>query len=255
MTGCLIDKVALVTGGGLGIGRSTARAFAREGAKVVVADKDDADGKETVRLIKETAGEAIFVKTDVARADDVEAMVEAAVEVYGRLDCAFNNAGIQGPVYVRTADFSEEDWDRVIGVNLKGVWLCLKYEISQMLVQGKGTIVNMSSAAGLVGGSIVGPAYVASKHGVVGLTRASALEYGKQSIRVNAVCPGLILTRMGQSLFTGDPEIEKTLIAQHPVGRVGTPSEVAEAVIWLCSDAASFVTGQALAVDGGYVAQ
>lgn len=251
----LEHKVALVTGGGLGIGRASALLFAEAGAKVVVADIDGEAGRETVRLINQRGPEALFVQADVARSAEVEEMVVTAVGAFGRLDCAFNNAGIQGPLHVKTAEFAEEDWDQVVNVNLKGVWLCMKYEIAQMLAQGGGAIVNMSSAAGLVGGSVVGPAYVASKHGVVGLSKTAALEYGESGIRVNAVCPGLILTRMGEKMFTGESDSDQALIEQHPMGRVGLPHEVAEAVVWLCSDAASFVTGQALAIDGGYVAQ
>jgi NAD(P)-dependent dehydrogenase (short-subunit alcohol dehydrogenase family) len=251
----LNQRVALVTGGGLGIGRESALALARAGAKVVIVDIDEQAGEETASLARASGAESIFIKADVAHAADVEAMIEETVETFGRLDCAINNAGIQGPVYVPTADYDEEDWDRVIEVNLKGVWLCLKFEIKQMLQQNGGTIVNMSSAAGIVGGSVTGPAYVASKHGVVGLTRAAALEYASYGIRVNAVCPGMITTRMSQALLTGEPGVEEALIAQHPIARAGMPEEVAEAVIWLCSKASSFVTGHALAVDGGYVAQ
>lgn len=254
MMGRLGGKVALVTGGSSGIGRASVLAFAREGAKVVVADVNVEGGKETVRLVKEADGEAIFVKADVSQAVEVEAMVDKAVETYGRLDCAFNNAGIEGALYVSAADYDEVMWDHVLGINLKGMWLSMKYEIPQMLEQGGGAIVNMASLAGLVGSS-VNVAYVASKHGVVGLTKAAAIEYAQKNIRINAVCPGVIRTRMGESLFLGNSDIESRVVGLHPVGRLGNPEEVAEAVLWLVSDAASFVVGAALSVDGGWVAQ
>ena len=253
MAGRVEGKVALVTGGSSGIGRASALLLAREGAKVVVADVNCEDGEGTVRIIEEEDGDAIFVETDVSRATDVEAMVRRAVETYGRLDCAFNNAGIKAEEGAYTADYTEDDWDRVIGVNLKGVWLCCKYEIGQMLRQGGGAIVNMSSALGLVGDRNH-PAYVASKHGVIGLTQAAALEYAPQHIRVNALCPGWVDTPMTRDDLD-NPEMTEGIMAQEPMARVGTPEEVAEAVVWLCSDGASFVTGHAMAVDGGYVAQ
>ena len=253
MAELLKGKVALVTGGGSGIGRASALAFAREGARGVVADVVVEGGEETVGMIKKAGGEAIFVKADVAQAAEVEAMVNKAVETYGRLDCAYNNAGIAGTV-VSTADYTEEDWDRVIAINLKGVWLCMKYEIPQMLKQGGGAIVNTSSTLGLVGmGST--SAYAASKHGVAGLTKTAALEYAQKGIRVNAVCPGVISTPMVERIISDNPEFEAQVIGVEPVGRKGAPEEVAEAVVWLCSDAASFVTGHPMAVDGGWVAQ
>ena len=245
-------KVALVTGAGSGIGRAGALAFAREGAKVVVADVVVEGGQETVGMIKEGGGEAIFVKTDVSKGAEVEAMVNKAVETYGRLDYAFNNAGIlgeMGPV----ADCTEENFDRVISVNLRGVWLSMKYEIPQMLAQGGGAIVNTSSIAGLTGGPGI-PAYVASKHGVAGLTKNAALEYAQAGIRVNAVCPGGIRTPMIDLYTHGDAEAEAQMHAMHPLGRMGEPEEIADAVVWLCSDAASFVTGHPMAIDGGTVA-
>lgn len=255
MPGQFEGKVALVTGGSSGIGRASALAFAREGAKVVVADVNVEGGEETLHMIAEAGGQAIFAKIDVSKADEVEHMVNRTIETYGRLDCAFNNAGIEGTILVPTADYTEEAWDQVIRINLKGVWLCMKYEIPQMLKLGRGAIVNTSSAVGLVGGSIAGSAYVASKHGVVGLTKAAALEYAQQDIRVNSVCPGVIRTQITEGLFQDDPELETRLAARQPVGRLGTPEDVAEAVVWLCSDAAAFVTGHAMAVDGGFVAQ
>ena len=258
MTGQLDGKVALVTGGGSGIGRASALAFAREGAKVVVVDVVVEGGEETVRLVKEADGDAIFVNADVSQAVEVEAMVSKVVETYGRLDYAYNNAGVPG-LRALTADVTEETWDKVISINLKGVWLCMKYEIPQMLRQGSGAIVNTSSVYGLVGSS-GRPAYIASKHGVAGLTKAAALEYAQQGIRINAVCPGYIRTPMIDQVLTEYPEdqlpaVEAMIIEREPIGRMGIPAEVAEAVIWLCSDAASFVTGHTMAVDGGYVAQ
>jgi NAD(P)-dependent dehydrogenase (short-subunit alcohol dehydrogenase family) len=253
MTGRFEDKVALVTGGASGIGRATALAFAREGAKVVIADVLVDGGEETMRMIKGAGGQAIFVKTDVSKATEVEALIKKAVEIYGRLDYAFNNAGIEG-MMAPTADCTEENWDRTLSINLKGIWLCMKHEIPQMLKQGGGAIVNTASVAGLVGAQGL-PAYCASKGGVVQLTRAAALEYAKVGIRVNAVCPGAIHTPMVERLLSVQPEMEAALTAMQPVGRMGKPEEIAEAVIWLCSDAASFVTGLPMAVDGGMVAQ
>jgi NAD(P)-dependent dehydrogenase (short-subunit alcohol dehydrogenase family) len=250
----LEGKIALVTGGGSGIGRASAMAFARDGARVVVADVNTEGGEETVQAIKEAGGEAILVHADVSKGSAVAAMVRRTVEVFGRLDCAFNNAGVSGGSRNLTAEYPEEDWDRVISINLKGVWLCMKSEIPQMLKQGGGAIVNTASVAGLVG--IRGTsAYIASKHGVAGLTKAAALEYAESGIRINAVCPGYIRTPLLQPILDRYPGFEEQVIARHPVGRLGTPEEVAEAVVWLCSDAASFVTGHAMPVDGGYMAQ
>lgn len=245
------EQVALVTGAGSGIGRAAALAFARDGARVVASCIDAENGEETARLIRETGREAQFVLADVASAAEVERAVRLAIERHGRLDFAFNNAGIEG-VMASTADCTEENWDRTLTTNLKGVWLCMKYELKYMLEAGCGAIVNCSSVAGLVGFQQL-PAYVASKHGIVGLTRTAALEYAKQGIRVNAVCPGVIHTAMVDRILNEHPDMP--LVAGEPIGRMGTPDEVAAAVIWLCSDSASFVTGQALAVDGGWVAQ
>jgi NAD(P)-dependent dehydrogenase (short-subunit alcohol dehydrogenase family) len=247
------SEVSLVTGGASGIGRAAALAFAREGAKVVVADVQAEGGEETVRMIRETGGQATFVKTDVSKAAEVEMLVKKAVDTYGRLDFAFNNAGTEGTM-APTADCTEDNWDRTISINLKGIWLCMKHEIPQMLKQGSGAIVNMASVAGLVGFRGL-PAYCASKGGVVQLTRTAALEYAKAGIRVNVVCPGVIRTPMVERLLSGRPEAEEGFIAMEPVGRMGKPEEVAEAVVWLCSDAASFVTGHPMTVDGGLVAQ
>lgn len=251
----LQGKVVLVTGGSSGIGKATALAFAKEGARVVIADMAVAGAEETVETIKGGGGEALFVRTDVSEAADVQDMVHKTIQAYGRLDCAFNNAGISGSLFTPTADYAEETWDKVIGINLKGVWLCMKYEIGRMLKQGSGAIVNTSSGAGLVGSRFAGSAYCASKHGILGLTKTAALEYARNGIRVNAVCPGTIRTPMGDDLLKDDPKREAQVADLLPIGRLGTPEEVAGVVIWLCSEAASFVTGHAIAVDGGYVAQ
>ncbi len=251
MAGQLEDRVALVTGGSSGIGRATALALAREGAKVVIADLNVSGGEQTAQLIKQAGGESIFVEADVSKSTSAEAMVNRTVESYGRVDCAFNNAGVARGG--STVDCKEEDWDLTISVNLTGVWLSMKYEIAQMLKQSGGTIVNTSSAYGLAaaGGS---PAYVASKHGVIGLTKTAALEYASFGIRVNAVCPGHISTPMIERSLA-DPQRTAQMLSRHPIGRIGKPEEVAQAVVWLCSDAASFVTGHAMAVDGGWVAR
>lgn len=253
MAGLLAGKVALVTGGGSGIGRASSLAFAREGAKVVVADVTVASGEETVSLIKQSGGEALFVKTDVSKAAEVEALVNAAVTTFGRLDCAHNNAGIEGAA-ATTVNYGAEDWDRVIAINLTGVWLCMKYEIPQMLKNGGGAIVNTASTAGLVGYK-GGSAYVASKHGVVGLSKTAALEYAKAGIRVNALCPGAIDTPMMGRITNHRDDWAAKMASSEPLGRMAQPSEMAEVVVWLCSDAASFVTGHALAADGGITAQ
>ena len=253
MPGTLDGKIALVTGGASGIGRATALTFAREGAKLIIADMNEDGGQQTVHMITENGGDATFVQVDVTSATEVEAMISKTVETYGRLDCSFNNAGVGTPSRVPTADYTEEQWDYVLSINLKGVWLCMKYEIPQMLKQGGGVIVNTASVAGLVG-LPTSSAYVASKHGVVGITRTAALEYAKQGIRVNCVCPGYIETPMTER-SRNDPERMALMIAKEPVGRLGKPEEIAEAVVWLCLDAASFVTGHTMTVDGGYMAQ
>ncbi len=255
MSGRLDAKVALVTGGASGIGRATALTFAREGAKLIIADLNEEGGQQTVHMITEQGGEATFVQTDVTQTTAVEALISKAVETYGRLDCAHNNAGIGSRPRVLLHELSEESWDRVLDINLKGVWLCMKYEIRQMLTQGGGTIVNTASIMGLVGSWSRSGAYNASKHGVVGLTKTAALEYATSGIRVNCVCPGYIRTPLLEGLLTSQPAMEAQIVARHPIGRMGQPEEIAEAVVWLCSDAASFVTGHTMTVDGGYVAQ
>jgi len=249
----LDGKIALVTGASSGIGRATALILAREGATVVVSDVVVEGGQETVRMIKAQSGQASFIKADVSKPAEVEALINQIVATHGRLDCAHNNAGIEGSL-TSTIEYTEEMFDRVMDINLKGVWLCMKYEIAQMLKQGGGSIVNTASGAGLI--AVQGmSAYVASKHGVIGLTKTAALEYAKQGIRVNSVCPGLIQTPMVERLTNQTPQLGEALVAAEPVGRTGKPEEIGEAVAWLCSDAASFVTGHSMSVDGGYVAQ
>ena len=245
------DKVAIVTGGSFGIGRAAAIAFAERGAKVVIADW--VEDNETLNAIKSAGGDAIFIKCDVSSDESVRAMVDKTIAQYGRLDYAFNNAGVEG-LSAPTHECTNENWDKTIAINLKGVWLCMKYEIPHMIKQGKGAIVNNASIAGLVGFVNI-PAYVASKHGILGLTKNAALEYAKSGIRVNAVCPGVIKTAMIDRFTGKDKVVEKQFESMEPVGRMGQPEEVAEAVIWLCSDAASFVTAHPMAVDGGWVAQ
>jgi len=245
------DKVALVTGASFGIGRATALAFAKKGAKVVLADW--VENPETMDLIKKSGGEVLFVKCDVSNGKEVKALIQKTIASFGRLDYAFNNAGIEGnsaPVH----ECSEENWDKTIGINLKGIWLCMKYEIPEMLKHGKGVIINCSSVAGLVGFSGL-PAYVASKHGVIGLTKTAALECAKLGIRVNAVCPGVIQTPMIDRLTGKKKESIEQFTALEPMGRFGLAEEIANTVIWLCSEEASFVTGVAMPVDGGFVAQ
>ncbi len=253
MAGKFKGKVALVTGSGAGIGRASAVAFAKEGAKVVVTDIAVEGGNETVEIIKKAGGEAIFVKADVSKASEVETLINKVISTYGRLDYAHNNAGIEGKM-VLTADCTEEDWDRIININLKGIWLCMKNEIPQMLKQGGGAIVNTSSIAGLVGFQGM-PAYTASKFGVNGLTKVAALDYAKDNIRINSICPGVIHTAMVDRLVAANPEMEPALVKGTPVGRMAKPEEIASAVVWLCSDEASFVTGNNMVVDGGYTAQ
>jgi NAD(P)-dependent dehydrogenase (short-subunit alcohol dehydrogenase family) len=254
MAALLDGKIGLVTGGGSGLGQATALAFARGGAKaVVIADVDAAGGNETCRLVSSAGAQARFVQADVSSAADAARIVDETIAHFGRLDCAVNNAGIGGRIGT-TADYDEETWNKVLGVNLTGVWLCLRSELKQMLKQGHGAIVNMASVAGLVG-SRIGCAYVASKHGVVGLTKAAAIEYAQANIRVNAVCPSWIETPLTEAVSRNIPGLTAQLAARQPGGRLGTRENVADAVAWLCSDSAAFVTGHALPVDGGLVAQ
>ena len=243
-------KVAIVTGGNSGIGRATAVMFAREGAKVVVAARRDVEGDETASSIVQNGGEAIFVRTDVADLGQIDAMVNQTITTFGRLDYAFNNAGTTGDCFVSIPDCDPSNWEHVIRVNLTGVWGCMKYQIPQMLRTGGGAIVNMSSVSGLRGGRIGAP-YIASKHGVIGLTKSAAIEFGDKGIRVNAVCPTVIATPMVERNLYPNKELMADLLARHPLGRFGTPDEVAESVIWLCSDAASYLTGLVLPLDGG----
>jgi len=245
------NKVAIVTGGSFGIGRAACIAFAKKSAKVVIVDC--VEDSETLNIIKADGGTAMFIKCDVSKAAEVKSMIDKTISTYGKIDFAFNNAGIEGvsaPLHLCT----EENWDRTLNVNLKGVWLCMKYEIEQMLKQGKGAIVNTASIAGLVGFQGL-PAYVASKHAIVGITKTAALELAKQNIRINAVCPGVIKTPMIDRFTGKNKEAEKAFETMEPVGRMGLPAEVASVVMWLCSDGASFVTGDAIAVDGGWIAQ
>ncbi len=249
-----VGKTAMVTGSASGMGKAAALLFARKGAQVVVSDVNVAGGEETVRLIKEAGGDAIFVKTDVRSSADVQALIQKTVDVYGKLDFAYNNAGIARGIAVPTGEYKEEDWDMELGVNLKGIFLCMRYEIPQMLKQGtKAAIVNTASISGLAAHP-ANPAYVASKFGCVGLTKTAALEYAKTNIRINCVCPGPIYTGMFDYVKSVFPNAEEGARAEVPMGRVGQPEEVAECVVWLCSEKASFVTALAMSVDGGEAA-
>jgi NAD(P)-dependent dehydrogenase (short-subunit alcohol dehydrogenase family) len=251
--GRFAGKVAFVTGAANGIGRAAALAFAREGAKVVAADISEQGNEGTAHMIEDLGGRALAVRCDVTRTDDVKAALDKAVEAFGRVDAAFNNAGSEQAI-TATADLAEKEWDRIVSINLRGVFLCMKYEIPLMLKQGGGAIVNTSSGAGVIG--VKGQAaYAAAKHGVVGLTKVAALDYAQSNIRVNAVCPGIIDTPMMQRFTGGTPEGRERVIAWEPIGRMGTPEEIAEAVLWLSSDAASFIVGHALVIDGGQTVQ
>lgn len=253
MAGSLNGKTVLVTGAGSGIGHCTARLMAQQGARVAVSDVNEEAGQETLRQIRSSGGEAIFVAADVSRKEDVDRMIAETLNAFGRLDCAFNNAGIEGSS-APTAACSDDNWHRTLAINLTGLWYCLRAELLVMQRQGAGAIVNMASIAGLVGFEGL-PAYVASKHGVVGLTKTAALECAKTGIRVNAICPGVIDTPMVGRLANKDDVAKAALADGAPVDRLGRPEEVAAAVVWLCSDAASFVTGIAMPVDGGWVAR
>ncbi len=253
MTRDFDGKAVIVTGGGYGIGRAACLAFSRNGAKVVVADIDVKSSEDTVALIKEAGGDAMVVKTDVSQEAEIVALVQKTVKAYGSLDCAFNNVGIH-KTFTSTIDFSQEDWNQMMDINLKGMWLCMKYEIRQMLKQGKGSIVNASSVAGLIAAPS-NPAYPASKHGVIGLTKMAAIEFARRGIRVNCICPGpTTMTRMNEELAAIAQDIIEKMHDKVPMGRTAEPREIAEAVVWLCSDKASYVTGVALPVDGGLVA-
>jgi NAD(P)-dependent dehydrogenase (short-subunit alcohol dehydrogenase family) len=247
------QKVAIITGGSSGIGRSTAVALAKEGVRVVIAARRAKESEETLRLVKEAGGDGISIKTDVAREDEVKQLVELTVGKYGRLDYAFNNAGIAEDL-TPFVDKTSDTFDRIMNINVKGVWLSMKYEIPQMLKNGGGSIVNMSSAAGVIGVAQM-PIYVASKHAVLGLTKSTALEYAKSGIRINAIAPGAIETDMYKQVIGENKQVQEVLNIMNPIGRVGNPEEIADAVVWLLSDKASFVTGHTLLVDGGMVSR
>jgi len=253
LTGIMDGKVVIITGAASGIGRATAQIFAREGARVIIADVNEKGGEETLSMINKQGHQGMFVKTDITVETDIKTLIDRAMNAHGRLDAAYNNAGVEGKQAL-TADMPPNEFDKIIAANLRGVYLCMRYQILAMLKGGGGAIVNTASAAGLIG--IPGmSAYCASKHGVIGLTKAAALEYAKSGIRVNCVCPGAIDTPMLSRVTQTDPAVLGQLIASEPIGRMGRPSEIGEAAVWLCSDHASFVTGHAMAVDGGLVAQ
>jgi NAD(P)-dependent dehydrogenase (short-subunit alcohol dehydrogenase family) len=247
----LFDKVTVITGAASGIGQSAAMRFAEEGAVVIVADIQETAGNQTVKQIEQAGGKAVFMRVDVSQPRDIESAFRQIKQLYGRLDCACNNAGIDGD-WADTLSCSAENFDRVYKVNVKGVWLCMREELQLMLAQGRGSIVNTASVAGHAG--FIGyPAYTASKHAVMGLTKVAALEYAKRGIRVNAVCPGIIHTPLFERYSKKAPEVDYA--AMEPVGRLGQSNEVAEAMLWLCSDDSSFVTGSGLVVDGGFLAR
>lgn len=247
------NKVVMVTGASAGIGRQAAIAFAREGARVALVARREQEGLDAVAQIKAEGGQAIFLQADLSISTQVKSVVDAVVQQYGRLDCAFNNAGTAEPP-LGTVDLPEEEFDRVINTNLKAVWLCMKHQIPAMLQNGGGAIVNMASVWGVLGASMGVPAYIASKHGVIGLTKATALEYGSKGVRVNAISPAWVPTE-GNAPVLDNPDLRQMILAQHPIGRLGTTEDVAQAVLWMCSDAASWYTAQNLVLDGGYSAQ
>jgi NAD(P)-dependent dehydrogenase (short-subunit alcohol dehydrogenase family) len=247
------NRIVLITGAATGIGRASALAFAREGASLALVDIDTVQMEQTAKAAGELGAKTLCLQVDVAQVAQVQKMVSDTVSHFGRLDCAFNNAGVAGGI-LDLAQSTEENWDRVININLKSVWASMKYELQQMLTQGSGSIVNTASVLGLVGGP-VSPAYTASKHGVIGLTKSAAIAYAPKGIRINAVCPGYIETPLIDKVMTANPEYRPQVIARHPIGRMGTAEEIAAAVLWLSSDSASFVTGLGLAADGGFTAQ
>ena len=251
------NKVALVTGAGSGIGRASALEFARHSARVVIADIDTQGAEEPAQLIHDARGQSIVVEANVSNSGDVQRMVDRAIEEYGRLDFAHNNAGTEGSIDSSrgTLGTSEEEWDRLMAINLKGVWLCMRAEIPHMLENGGGAIVNSGSISSLVGSTAGFVAYSASKSGILGLTRSAALEFASRNVRINAICPGYIETPLWQKYIDEDPSVRETISKRQPIGRLGTAQEVAQAVVWLCSDASSLITGVALPLDGGFTAQ
>jgi NAD(P)-dependent dehydrogenase (short-subunit alcohol dehydrogenase family) len=249
----LKGKIVLITGGSQGIGRAAAQLFSREGAKVVIADINVEGGEETIRRISDAGGEAHFVRTDVSKSTEVEELSKKIIEIYGRLDCAYNNAAFLGHGFSSVVDHTEETWNSTFETNLKGTWLCMKYEIPPMLEQGSGAIVNTANMSALTVGGRYRCAYAASKAGIVSLSRAAAIEYAEYGLRVNVICPSHARTPGLERFLELRPELEEDWIEQTPMGRIATPEEVAEGALWLCSDASSFVTGHVLAVDGGYL--
>jgi len=247
----LKGKIALITGGSSGIGRAAAQLFSREGAKVVIADINIEGGEETARSITDAGGEANFVRTDISKSIEVEALFKKIIEMYSRLDCAYNNAGILGDI-TSVVNYTEESWDRTLATNLKGTWLCMKYEIQQMLEQGSGSIVNTTATTGLYVGGKYRSAYSASKAGIVSLSKVAALEYAEYGLRVNVICP-CARTPLMEQFFERNPEAEADFTAQMPMGRIFAPEEIVEGALWLCSDASSFVTGHVLAAEGGFL--
>jgi len=250
----LKNKVALVTGGSSGIGRASSIALAKSGATVVIADIDISGGEKTIHDISELPGEAKFFRANVSIGAEVEWLIQEIINIYGRLDCAHNNAGIEGEK-AKVADCTEENWDNVIQTNLKSIWLCMKYELLQMSKQQSGVIVNTSSVYGIVGCERGMPAYVASKHGIIGLTKTAALEYAGLGIRVNAICPGAVDTPFRERLIGDNYTGESNSSSRYPIGRIGKANEVAGAVVWLCSDEASYITGSSIVIDGGLTAK
>ena len=247
------QKVAIITGGNSGIGRATAVALARQGVNITIASRRTKEGEETVKLVKDAGSEGIFVKTDVTKEDDIRSLVEKSTKKFGRLDYAFNNAGIEESM-TPLVDQRSDLFDRIINVNVKGVWLSMKYEIPEMIKSGGGSIVNMSSVAGVMGFPQM-PIYIASKHAVLGLTKSAALEYARSGIRINAVAPGAVKTDMAKRVVEGNPQLDQTLTSMHPIGRTAEPDEVADVVAWLLSDKSTFVLGHTLLVDGGIVSR